>query len=159
MATDKSAPRHSELHGDRWLERFVPYLLYRVTNGLNRLLRARLRESKMNLARWRVLAVLRAYGELNIGEIAAATAMEQPTLSRVVDQLEAEKLVTRRTARIDSRFVQVQLTAAGENAFDTIAPVAQGHQERALRGFTRTEVDALRGFLRRIQQNIDAADL
>ncbi len=144
--------------GDHWLENFVPYLLYRSTNGLNRLLQARLRKTGINLTRWRVLSVLKAYGALNIGEIATATAMEQPTLSRVVDQLEAEKLVTRRTARVDSRFVYVDLTAAGEKLVTTMFPAMQNHQERALRGLTAADIKTLRRLLNVILQNIEAAD-
>ena len=146
------------MRGDQWLESFVPYLLYRATNGLNRRLRMRLRKSNVNIARWRVLSVLKAYGSMNMGEIVEATAMEQPTLSRVVDQLEVEKLVVRRTAREDSRFVYVDLTPAGNSAFKAIVPMAQKHQERALRGFSRSEIDTLRGLLRRVQKNIEAPD-
>ncbi len=144
--------------GDHWLESFVPYLLYRATNGLNRLLQARLRKAGINLTRWRVLSVLKAFGALNIGEIAMATAMEQPTLSRVVDQLEAEKLVTRRTATADSRFVYVDLTAAGEKLVSTMLPAMRSHQERALHGLTATDIKTLRRLLNRILQNIEAAD-
>ena len=61
-------------------------------------------------------------------EIAAATVTEQPTLSRVVDQLESEGLVERRTSKEDSRFVYVDLTGKGEAAFAAIAPLAQRHQ-------------------------------
>jgi DNA-binding MarR family transcriptional regulator len=150
-----SSPTPAETHGDGWLESFVPYLLYRSTNGLSRLLRGRLRKSGINLARWRVLSVLKAYGPLNIGEIAVATAMEQPTLSRVVDQLASEKLVVRRTSPEDSRFVYASLTSAGEEAFRAIAPAAQQHQERALQGFTQAEIRTLRSLLRRILENID----
>lgn len=148
-------PASTEMHGDGWLENFVPYQLYKATNGLSRLLRGRLRKSGINLARWRVLSVLKAYGPLNIGQIAAATVMEQPTLSRVVDQLASEKLVARGTSRADSRFVYASLTAAGEAAFQAIAPAAQQHQQRALRGFKQEEVRTLRNLLRRIQHNID----
>ncbi|MGE0581330.1 MAG: MarR family winged helix-turn-helix transcriptional regulator [Steroidobacteraceae bacterium] len=152
---ENPSPNAAELHGDGWLESFIPYQLYKATNGLGRLLRQRLRKSGINLTRWRVLSVLKAYGPLSIGQIAAATAMEQPTLSRVVDQLASEKLVARRTSQTDSRFVHASLTPAGEEAFHAIAPAAQQHEHRALRGFTQAEIRTLRGLLHRLQQNID----
>lgn len=144
------------MRGDKWLEGFVPYVLYRATNALNRRLKGRLRQSGINIARWRVLAVLKAYGSVSMGEIAAATVMEQPTLSRVVDQLESEGLVERRTSTEDSRFVYADLTAKGEAAFAAIAPLAQRHQERALHGFTKAEVATLLSLLDRIQKNVEA---
>lgn len=145
-------------HGDKWLLSFVPYLLYRTTNQLNRRLRSRLRKEAINISRWRVLAVLRAYGDLNLGEIVERTVMEQPSVSRIVTQLEQEGLVRRKASRKDSRFVNVTLTAAGSKAFRSIYPAAMKHQEAALRGFSRKEIDTLTNYLRRIQANIEAED-
>jgi DNA-binding MarR family transcriptional regulator len=142
--------------GDKWLQSFVPYLLYRITNHLNRRLRSRLRKEGINIARWRVLAVLRAYGDLNLGGIVDLTVMEQPSASRIVAQLEQEGLVKRRLSRRDSRFVNVTLTAAGVKAFQSIYPTAQKHQESALRNFSREEISTLIKYLRRIHANIEA---
>jgi DNA-binding MarR family transcriptional regulator len=142
--------------GDKWLRTFVPYLLYRISNQLNRRIRSRLRKSGVNMARWRVLSVLRAYGKLNLGSIVELTVMEQPSISRIVTQLEREGLARRKVSREDSRVVYVSLTAAGEKAFEEIYPTAQRHQERALNGFSSKEIDTLTGYLRRIQDNIEA---
>jgi len=145
-------------HGDKWLRTFVPYLLYRISNQLNRRIRARLRRSGVNMARWRVLSVLRAYGRLNLGRIVELTVMEQPSISRIVTQLEREGLAKRKVSKSDSRVVYVSLTAAGERAFEEIYPTAQLHQQKALSGFTRREIDTLTGYLQRIQDNIEEED-
>jgi len=142
-------------HGDKWLRTFVPYLLYRTSNQLNRKIRTRLRQSGVNLARWRVLAVLRAYGQLNLSRIVELTVMEQPSISRIVTQLEHEGLARRKVSTADSRVVYVSLTAAGEKAFKEIFPAAQRHQGQALSGFSDREIDKLTDFLRRIQDNIE----
>lgn len=144
--------------GDKWLQNFVPYLLYRITNHLNRRLRSRLRKEGINISRWRVLAVLRAYGDLTLGGIVDLTVMEQPSVSRIVSQLEQEGLVRRKVARKDSRFVNVKLTPAGEKAFQSIYPTAELHQERALRGFSAKEINTLTRYLQRIQANIEAEE-
>ena len=104
-------------HGDKWLHNFVPYLMYRITNQLTRRIRGRLRKSGINIARWRVLAVLQAYGKLSLGRIVDLTVMEQPSVSRIVAQLEREGLAKRKVSTEDSRFVHVSLTRAGEKAF------------------------------------------
>ncbi len=145
-------------HGDKWLQSFIPYLIYRITNQLTRRIRGRLRKSGINITRWRVLAVLRAHGELSLGRIVDLTVMEQPSVSRVVAQLEREGLVKREVSRKDSRFVQVNLTPAGGKAFQNVYPTAQKHQELALRGFSSKEINTLRSFLRRIQANIEAEE-
>ena len=143
-------------NGDHWLGKFVPYLMYRITNQLNRALRKKLKRSGINLARWRVLAVLKDDGRMNIGQIVERTIIEQPTVSRIVDQLEREGLAVRETCDDDSRFVQVKLTQGGKKAFREIHPTAIGHQEQALQGFTQQEIKTLTGFLERIQNNIEA---
>jgi len=147
MATNKS--------GSHWLGKFVPYLIYRITNQLNRALRKRLKRSGINIARWRVLAVLKDNGRMNVSQIVERTIIEQPTVSRIVDQLEREGLATREIYDQDSRLVQVMLTPAGEKAFSEIFPTATKHQEQALQGFTQKEIKTLIGFLERIQDNID----
>jgi DNA-binding MarR family transcriptional regulator len=145
-------------HGDKWLQNFVPYLMYRITNQLTRRIRGRLRKSNINITRWRVLSVLRAYGELSLGQIVELTVMEQPSVSRVVAQLEREGLVKREMSTQDSRFVYVSLAPAGTRAFQQIYPTAQKHQDRALKGFSKKEITALKSFLHRIQENIEAEE-
>jgi DNA-binding MarR family transcriptional regulator len=61
-------------------------------------------------------------------------------------------------SRKDSRFVNVSLTAAGEKSFESVYPAAKKHQETALRGFSRQEINTLTRFLRRIQANIEAEE-
>jgi len=145
-------------HGDKWLRNFVPYLMYRITNQLTRRIRSRLRKSGINITRWRVLAVLRAYGKLSLGRIVELTVMEQPSVSRVVTQLEREGLVKRKVSTEDSRVVHVSLTRAGDKAFQTIYPTAERHQEGALSGFSRKEINTLKSYLHRIQENIEAEE-
>jgi DNA-binding MarR family transcriptional regulator len=142
--------------GDQWLGKFVPYLIYRITSQHNRLLRKRLRRSGINIARWRVLAVLRDNGRMNISQIVERTIIEQPTVSRIVNQLEREGLAFRESCDQDSRFVQVMLTEAGEQAFREIYPVATRHQEQGLKDFSQQEIETLIGFLERIQENIES---
>ena len=142
--------------GDHWLGKFVPYLMYRITNQLNHSLRRRLRRSGINIARWRVLAVLKDNGRMNISQIVERTIIEQPTVSRIVDQLENEGLAFRETCDEDSRFVQVMLTQAGEKAFKEIYPTATKNQERMLQGFNQRDMKTLIGFLERIQNNIES---
>lgn len=142
--------------GDDWLDGFVPYQLYRITNHLNQRLRARLRRLPISVSRWRVLGVLRARGTLTINAIAEHAAMEQPTVSRTVARLVEEGLVSRRAAKRDSRYMEVRLTAAGHRAFEAIYPIAVEHQTDALRGFSSAERSALQRYLKRIHHNIGA---
>lgn len=141
--------------GNNWLDDYLPYQLYRLTNRLNQRLQARLRSQGVKPSRWRVLSVLRSRGTLTIGKIADHTLMEQPTVSRVIIQLEKEGLATRQVSAGDSRATEVSLTPAGIRKLDAIVTTAHHHQQEALAGLSPAELDTLRAILGRIEQNID----
>lgn len=141
--------------GNNWLDDYLPYQLYRLTNRLNQRLQARLRSQGIKPSRWRVMSVLRSRGTLTIGKIADHTLMEQPTVSRVITQLEKEGLATRQISVGDSRATEVSLTPAGVQKLDAIVVTAYHHQQEALAGLSLSELDALRTILGRIEQNID----
>lgn len=144
--------------GDAWLDDYIPYLLYRVTNKLNARLLTRLRATKTNPARWRVLSVLRARGTSSVNDVVEHTLMGQPTVSRVIAQLEREGRVTRTPDPSDSRVTRVALTAKGVATFEAIVPTAMRHQEIALRGLTKSDIAAITRVLSRIERNIDDAE-
>lgn len=144
--------------GDNWIEGFVPYRLYRVTNRLNAKLLSKLKSIRINPSQWRVLSVLKAYGTLNIGAIADLTLMEQPTVSRVVAQLEAKGGLSRKASSEDARVTEVALTAKGVDAFNQIIPTALRHQELAFQGFTAKEMSTLTRLLAKVEKNIESYD-
>ncbi len=144
--------------GNGWLEDFTPYLLYRVVNRVNNRLLARLKSLDISPSQWRVLSVLRSHGTLTIGKIVEHTLMEQPTVSRVIDQLEKDDLARRRPAPGDSRMIEVFLTPRGVDAFEQILPAARRHEKIAMEGFSAREVETLRDFLVRLENNITIDD-
>lgn len=141
--------------GDRWMDGYLPYQLYRVTNRLNVRLQGRLKAIGINLSQWRVLSVLRSYGTLSISGIVDYTLMEQPTVSRVVVQLERDAMVSRRVSAEDSRMSDITLTAKGAEAFDAIRQSAYRHEKLALEGLDEELLLSLRETLQRIERNID----
>jgi DNA-binding MarR family transcriptional regulator len=142
--------------GDRWLDDFLPYQLYRVTNKLNARLLTRLRAMRINPSQWRVLSVLKAYGAMSINDIVAATIIAQPTVSRVVVRLERAGKVSRRAAPHDSRVMQISLTPEGVAAFKQIVPTALRHQDIAFRGISRKSIAQLVDTLLTIERNIES---
>ena len=148
----------SVIQGNGWLDDFVPYQLYRVTNKLNARLLKRLKSMRINSSQWRVLSVLRAYGPMSIGGIVETTLMEQPTTSRVVAQLEREGHVGRRLSDRDSRVAEIWITAAGLQAFEHIVPAALKHQSLAFQNVSAKETAQLVATLRKIEKNIAPDD-
>lgn len=70
-------------------------------------------ESGLTITQLRVLRRLRD-GPMSAGALAAATGLQPASLSRVIDRLEADGFVGRRSHAGDRRKVEVDLTPAGE---------------------------------------------
>lgn len=153
-----SAQRQAGIEANYWLDDFLPYRLYRVTNKLNARLLTRLKKMRINASQWRVLSVLRAYGAMSIGRIVETTLMEQPTTSRVVAQLERLGHVQRRPSDLDSRVAEISITAAGLEAFESIVPAALKHQSLAFENTSPKEIALLVDILKRIEHNIAPED-
>ena len=136
------------------MDDFLPYLLNRITNRLNLNLLENLRPLKINVSRWRVLAVLHSRDGRSIGELATYTVMDQSTLSRVVDQMERDGLVERRRQAKDSRVVRVHILEAGNDTFNLILPIALRHMERALDDFSAEERRLILLLLHKMLDNI-----
>lgn len=144
-----------ELVAGRPLEDYLPYQLFRIVNRLTLNLKNDLRPAKMTLARWRTLSVLNASDGRSMGELSAYMVIEQPALSRIVDQMERDKLVTRRHATNDNRVVRVYLTSAGRRMFKEIRPLELHHYAQLIEGLQPAELRQLEKSLQLLWQNID----
>jgi DNA-binding MarR family transcriptional regulator len=136
-------------------KQFLPYLVLRLSNKLNLDLMADLRRHKINLARWRVLAVLNIRDGQNIGEMSDAAMMEQSALSRTIMRMEEEGFVKRKLLKSDNRYVQVFLTKAGKELFGKLYPIVLRRHDRCVKGMTEAEVSQLLNLLHRALDNLE----
>jgi flavin reductase (DIM6/NTAB) family NADH-FMN oxidoreductase RutF/DNA-binding MarR family transcriptional regulator len=109
--------------GDQpFYEEYLPFLLARaghqVAGGFHR----QLRKHDLSMLSWRVLAALSSRDDWTIGELCAASLAKQPTISKLIDRLEQQGMVMRRSDPADARRVLLSLTERGHG---TIAPVLQ----------------------------------
>jgi len=137
------------------LEDYLPYQLFRIVNRLTLNLRGNFRPLKITLSRWRVLSTLTARDGRSIGQLANFMVMEQPALSRVIDQMERDRLVVRRLASDDNRVVRVYLTTAGQQMFEEIRPLEIKHYKNVISGIDQDELTQLSASLQKVWENID----
>jgi hypothetical protein len=78
------------------LDDLLPYLMNRLVARLNQNLGERLRRRGYSFQEWRVLAVLAAHDGITLSQLADATVMPQPTVSRLVARLERRQFLRRR---------------------------------------------------------------
>lgn len=134
--------------------RFLPYVLNRVTNRLNADFQSALRKRGMTLTHWRVLAFLDETDGLGVSALADYTVTDQSTLSRALQQMERLGLVERRAGASDNRFVEVHVTARGRALFAEIIPLALQLRDRALDGLAETDREHLLDLLSHILDNL-----
>ena len=133
---------------------FLPHLIARLAYLLNNDLAEKLRREGINVARWRVLAVLAMGDGITISEIIDRAMMQQSALSRVLMTMEDEKYVRRVPRREDARCVEVFLTERGRALFQSLDPVVRRRQGRLLKDFVQQEADAAFTLLRRLIHNL-----
>ena len=97
--------------------------------------------------RWGVLVVLVRGGAATQRDLAEQIAQDPAAISRVVDDLEGEKLVRRNRDPDDRRKMRVEATAAGRRHFERIQRDVVVAVDRALTGLTRGDRLQLRALL------------
>jgi DNA-binding MarR family transcriptional regulator len=155
-APARSRRRSRAKAGEALFDNFLPYLLTRLAYQLNTDLVQKLRGEDINLARWRVLAVLAMGDGLTITEIIDRAMMQQSALSRVLMKMEEEGLVVRTPRSDDARYVEVFLEDKGRALFKVLDPVVRRRQERLLAGFSPEEAEAAFRLIRRLSSNLNA---
>lgn len=145
------APR-VELADENWsLQKNVAFRMDSVTSRMNQELRdSVLRDLDLTHAHFRVLQVLFEIDGQQIGDIARSIVIRQPALSRVIDQMEARKLVRRKQDKDDSRYMRVYLTPAGKSTYQAAWPAGYQIIENALEGISAEEREQLLELLERI---------
>lgn len=139
----------AELH----LDDLLPYLMNRLVARLNQNLAEDLRKRGFTFQDWRVLAVLAAHEGANLTELAEATVIPQPSVSRLVANLSRRGCIERQNGKRDSRIVHLFLTAAGRKVYEKMLPLAVDEYRAAMKGFTTKEYEQLRATLLRMMKN------
>jgi DNA-binding MarR family transcriptional regulator len=137
------------------LDDHIFYLFTQIFGRRNRQLAAKLKPLAITVPQWRILAVLNERPGSTMNELAELTTVDRTTLTRALDRMVAENLVSRRSNAHDGRSVRLYLTAIGEAAFRRVLPRVIEQNERAVRGFSAAELAALRAMLHRMIHNLD----
>lgn len=140
--------------GEIGLMNFAPYLMNRIMGRYNAGFREEMAGMGLTTPKARALAVLSVVEGPLIRELAVYTVIEQSTLSRALDQLQAEGLIRREADASDSRAVRVFITEGGRAVFDELWPHMADAQARMFRGIPDDEQRAFVATLQKMLINI-----
>jgi MarR family transcriptional regulator, transcriptional regulator for hemolysin len=105
---------------------------------------------------WLVLLNLKTRSLASQRELAAAVGVREATLTHHLTSMESAGLVSRRRDAANRRVQVVELTPAGEEAFERLRAVAIAFDQQLRRGVTDADVDQLASLLARLAANAGA---
>ena len=140
--------------GEIGLANYAPYLMNRIMGRYNASLRAEMAELGLTTPKMRALAVLSVLDGPLIRELSVYTVVEASTLSRALDQLQADGLIRREADGSDSRATRIYATEAGRATFDSLWPHMADAQGRMFKGVPDAERRAFVGTLQKMLANI-----
>ena len=119
-----------------------------------RLFRPMLAEHDLTEQQWRVIRALAANDlPMDVGEIAEATFLLGPSLSRILANLTSRGLLIRNPAPDDQRRSVVQLTTAGHDLFSMIAPDSEERYAKLEATFGADRLSDLLMLLRELEKS------
>lgn len=103
---------------------------------------------------WLVLISLKSQRLRNQRELAAAVGIREATLTHHLNSMDERGLITRRRDPNNRRVHLVELTDAGEAAFDRLRGAATDFDKRLRAGLSDEDIDLLAGLLGRLEANV-----
>ena len=140
---------------DRYdLSERLPYLINRVGAALVGFATPSLKKHHLTIPLWRVLAILAHKGELRQVDLAGATSLDPPTVSRLISHAARRGWVTRTRSDTSNREVSIKITKSGRDVVEQIIPRMVADETVVFAGLSRAELATLRTILRRMYDNI-----
>ena len=110
MAWQKQKSIQAGAGGGRFVDGYLAYLLAQASQRISAEFHLQVRAAGLSVTEWRVLASLEGSAGETIGTLAVLAITKQPTLSKVVQRMEADGLVERTGVRADRRQTRVCIT-------------------------------------------------
>jgi DNA-binding MarR family transcriptional regulator len=101
-----------------------------------------------------VLKVLADQDGQSMSELAAALAVQPPTVTKMISRLGAQGLVTRQVSASDGRLARVYLTDAGRDRVAAVDAAWKRVEKEALAGLDDKDRKRLRKLLRQVERNL-----
>lgn len=133
-----------------------PFAVARVTRRWRKMLDERLKDLGVTQARWSTMVYLDKGGEgLTQRELANLMAIENPTLVRLLDSLEAQGLIERRPCPNDRRARRLHLTGAGRKFMDDLSERAEVLRDQMLDGISEDDIACTVRVFNKILENAE----
>ncbi|GAB3627379.1 HTH-type transcriptional regulator MhqR [Pandoraea terrae] len=131
-----------------FVDDYLAYLLARASTLVSNEFHQEVAAAGLAVSEWRLLATLSDGRARTINELAAIVLAKQPTVTKVVDRLEAAGWVVRSASALDKRQSLVTCTDAGRDFVAPLLASARRHEMRVLERFGTAQSTQLKAALR-----------
>ena len=132
------------------------YLISIATKLIKKAIDEALKPHGVTAAQWGILGRLYEEDGLLIVEIAKRLFTEPPTITRMLDLLEKEGFVTRKTKEGDRRAYEIFLTKKGKEMEEVLRLKVFDTIDNATKGLSEKEITAFKNTLRNIINNLSS---
>jgi DNA-binding MarR family transcriptional regulator len=133
-----------------FIDDYLPALLAQASQLISTEFHEVVRRHNLSVTEWRILSTLLGAGEISIGNLAQVTLTKQPTVTRLLDRLEALGHLRRIAHESDRRITLVRITDTGQALIADLAVQAKRHEEEVLARLAPLDSEALKATLRRV---------
>lgn len=147
-----------QFDGDRViLEKALPFLIHAFYQRLRGATYRAFASEGLELTpeQWIVLVRLWERDHQSPSALSESTLRDRPTMSRILDTMEAHDLVRREPDEKDARAKVVSLTKHGKALQKKLVPMAKTLVERLERGIPERDLEITRKTLARLNENLD----
>ena len=141
------ATRSSTLH---FVNDYLPALLAQASRLISGEFHRVVVAKGFTVSEWRVLATLAGGEPMGVGRVAQISVTKQPTVTRLLDRMEAKGYVERLANKSDRRITPVRITPAGSRKVSRLISLAREHEHRVLQPFGLARAEELKSVLREI---------
>ena len=135
----------------------LPMELLKAREAAMARFRPMLRDHGLTEQQWRVIRALAAYGRIDASELAHRSFLLSPSLTRILQFLESEKLIERRSDASDQRRSVVELTERGRRKFAEVAPDSEDLYATIEQEFGTEKLEALYDLLAQFYNRVGPA--
>jgi homoprotocatechuate degradation regulator HpaR len=138
----------------RDFSRSLPMSLLRAREAVMRHFRASLRDHGVTEQQWRILRALAAIEAIEVTELARVAFLLGPSLSRILRDLEARRLIERKVAKADLRRGVVSISAKGLKLIEAVAPSSEAIYAAITRRYGARKLAELQRMLDALERSL-----
>ena len=143
----------------REFSRSLPMSLLRAREAVMRQFRPSLRQHGLTEQQWRILRSLAAIEAIEVTELARTAFLLGPSLSRILRDLEARRLIERKTAKSDLRRGVVSITEKGLRLMEMVAPSSEAIYAAITRRYGAKKLAELQEMLGALEASLSGLEV